>query len=1572
MISDITVVIPFYNSCHERFKNLECILKSLYTNNIKTILCEQLHSDVESDVKRLADNYSNTTYIPFIKSGLVNKSKMVNIGVAKCKTTYIWQLDADVILKWLEIISNITTQDVIKPFDFVIRLSKQESNWYMANGSIKFLKGDAKNTTSRFGPLSFIIKKEIYEREQGMNEEFEGWSWEDIEFAKRIQKKYTIETIKSHGIHLWHPDATSNEENNVKIMNKLEKNQDTSMIETYMDAKNTIPQNIRSQNVYISTDKKEINGKISLGNKLSVIIPVRIDTTDRSHNLDIVLNYFSTFFTDFELIVVEHDTNEKVRKLVEEKGFTYIFRSNAGSFHKTWNFNFGVSISRNQFILAYDCDAIFNPNAIKDALDRLVDNKVKFIYPYNTYMVEIKKHVFDNINNFDGTFISNLPLVTHTQKTFDPNTYQILYGDISWDCTGGAFMFDKKEFFISGGYNHNIISYGCEDNEINVRVVNLGYTIERLRDYNCYHLEHGRATDSHYNNFFKSNEAEFQKVKNMKSADLWNYVQNGFKHTVFDTKKVLKLENNEHRFSISFDTPENKYDLSDLDIVIPIFSDSDDRIRNLEAVLTYIEKFFINYKIYLVELESNRCKQFYHRVGTEYINGSEKYNKTRAINIGIDKGSRKYISVWDVDAILTPSGIISAMEAIRSNTYHIAYPYNGWFIDVDGESLHSLIKTFDFTNVPLFPPANANRKDFTIRFSTRINLGGGGNNGGCVLFNRETLVSLGKYNENFWQWGFEDDEIEARFENMGYARFNAKDANCYHLAHQRSPEENGMGEDYKTVNEKEYRKVLAMNKEALTCYITSGFMSMVETISLVYTNDQSKEFVEKLLAVPQIKDIFIPSDVGIHHGKIKVYNKVDNTYRNKSIYPFMIGQIVARDLDDVEDIPYITNTLSSSRRCIIEKNGSIYAYRKEYNNIVSTGNIVSFVSKHIAKAGTKKCSILLTIYGKDTLRTQEWMDRFTTWKTKDYQIIAVVHNESLLHRAYLEWCKNKGYIDNLIYAESKHGHIRGLALASKYVESDIVFVINNDMLVSKESIDWCIDNVKHPSVGAIGWHYDISEHRGTFWRDGKLDYKLRPSMSENLTDKELNKLKLAKWFTGKVFDSIGDQKRLLLPNGSFICTKKSVWDSVGGFCFNQKDYFFHDDWFSYGVLESGLNVINLPAWGDSSKPDIFLAKTDYVWKGIEDKSKLIDDIKMHDNIEDTILNLVCENKSVCVLGEEPKLLKTVSYKPVKFIDEKCDVIIVNDYVSSMELLNKYLNDNGVVIFDSNFLNTFVETTSADETIDVKGKIGIIYKNVKRESYSTIENNISGKKISDEKNGSIKFTSKNITRQKFIVLTQPRCGYNNLQLMLCNHPQINADLNIFEKNRTRISEVLEEHRTSRPDVFLNSYFDLIMSENAKKCIGFRFNVWDEPGSVPMKLVDDSYKIIMLRRRNMTAGMIDCAWAHKTGKWHPTKTETNFEPFTVDMGWADGFITGMDEKYNSWKNFYDDNDRKYLEVFYEDLFNTDVEMKKILSYLGADTKVKLWTIFKKSTSDSVYENITNRDEINKKYGDKYGII
>lgn len=254
--------------------------------------------------------------------------------------------------------------------------------------------------------------------------------------------------------------------------------------------------------------------------------------------------------------------------------------------------------------------------------------------------------------------------------------------------------------------------------------------------------------------------------------------------------------------------------------------DNPDRIENLNTIIRYYSTNIKNSKFIFIEDDKTHNKAFDF---VNFVKGSTKflfvenkstYYRTRALNIGIKAATSDVVVSLDTDCIVPIDSIYACQEALL-NGATVAWPYNGYFIDV-AEPLRGQITKNQFNYGDILKRLDGNYKlpltgvykEFLARCTSSDHLG----TGGIVMFNRNLFLSIGGYNENFIGWGCEDNEIVTRVDKLGHKKF--RDTNiqsiCFHLYH-RSAEraENPFFER----NSQEWHKIKMMNKEELESHI---------------------------------------------------------------------------------------------------------------------------------------------------------------------------------------------------------------------------------------------------------------------------------------------------------------------------------------------------------------------------------------------------------------------------------------------------------------------------------------------------------------------------------------------------------------------------------------------------------------------------------------------------------------------------------------------------------------------------------------------------------------------------------
>ena len=368
-------------------------------------------------------------------------------------------------------------------------------------------------------------------------------------------------------------------------------------------------------------------------------------------------------------------------------------------------------------------------------------------------------------------------------------------------------------------------------------------------------------------------------------------------------------------------------------------------------------------------------------------------------------------------------------------------------------------------------------------------------------------------------------------------------------------------------------------------------------------------------------------------------------------------------------------------------------------------------------------SIVLTTYGGETYHTQHCLGRIRRWKDERHELIVVCHDETPLLRAFLELCKRIGLVDVLVPAVPGHGHVRGVNLGFTHARAEVVFNVCIDMRIGAAVVDDCVARLRRDQrAGAIGWHYDWSTtFEGTAWAGDELRFALRKyddsRVAGELDAEHVANVRRAPWFTGRVFDAIGT-RRILCMNGSFFGVGKSLWERLGGF--DERVYPNHwaDDFFTYAVLDQGLDVANLPApYRCGGRRDEFEALTDLEWQGTKDPYrgqdridwKLARPVAGLDEADTTLLELLDrtldDDAPVAIAGDVP-WAPTGGRRVTAPAAGNLAVLLADRASFEPSFVDRLAPGGVLVVFDA----------PSDERLRVAGRLGIHRREPARSAY----------------------------------------------------------------------------------------------------------------------------------------------------------------------------------------------------------------------------------------------------------------
>jgi hypothetical protein len=246
--------------------------------------------------------------------------------------------------------------------------------------------------------------------------------------------------------------------------------------------------------------------------------------------------------------------------------------------------------------------------------------------------------------------------------------------------------------------------------------------------------------------------------------------------------------------------------ITNIDILMPVYIDHPDRLRNLQIAVNYLTKLGIS-NIYVNEHYKNAPKAL--DVVPNYINkditADTFYNKMECGNELFRKFSKNpYIALYDIDVLIPKKDLKQTLELFEAG-YDFVYPYNGWFYDIPLTKVQQLQN--DLTSL-------IDINECTLFCKT--------SHGGCVIFKREVFVEGGMLNPNFKNVGFDDDEINVRFMKLGYKKGRTSSP-LLHMTHHRG-ETTYNHNPYNNHNGNEVGKIDRMSMEQLKQYIKNNYV----------------------------------------------------------------------------------------------------------------------------------------------------------------------------------------------------------------------------------------------------------------------------------------------------------------------------------------------------------------------------------------------------------------------------------------------------------------------------------------------------------------------------------------------------------------------------------------------------------------------------------------------------------------------------------------------------------------------------------------------------------------------------
>ncbi len=243
---------------------------------------------------------------------------------------------------------------------------------------------------------------------------------------------------------------------------------------------------------------------------VTFLIPVRIDSSERRENLDVVLDQLSKRKRS-KIIVLEADNDSKYRVPGNCLNVTYRFvKDDNPIFYRTKYLNELLRETDTSIVGIWDTDVIVPDDQIDSSIADIRNGKSVMSFPY------------------DGRF--NFCSMEDSCVFRDNRLIEFLKEKEHLNCfihsVGGAFLVHKDYYLEAGGENEHFCGWGMEDMERVKRMEIVGLPVSRAVGA-LYHLFHYRYENSRFNSFKQEeeNRKEFLKICGMYKEPLMQYVR---------------------------------------------------------------------------------------------------------------------------------------------------------------------------------------------------------------------------------------------------------------------------------------------------------------------------------------------------------------------------------------------------------------------------------------------------------------------------------------------------------------------------------------------------------------------------------------------------------------------------------------------------------------------------------------------------------------------------------------------------------------------------------------------------------------------------------------------------------------------------------------------------------------------------------------------------------------------------------------------------------------------------------------------------------------------------------------
>ncbi len=271
-------------------------------------------------------------------------------------------------------------------------------------------------------------------------------------------------------------------------------------------------------------------------------------------------------------------------------------------------------------------------------------------------------------------------------------------------------------------------------------------------------------------------------------------------------------------------------DLTKTTFLIPVYIESPDRLRNINYVLGYLNKYFrtkvIIHEVFdgtpKIETDPFTNLEITHIHERMY---SGVLHRTRQLNEMLSIATTPVVCNYDTDVILPVESYVISQYLLDNELFDVVYPFGL------GKYQKKVSRNYDqrlFNDN--YDPARIPSDKISVDYSEY---------GHCIFFNTNSYKSIGGENEEFLSYGPEDCERYERSFNFGLRIHRIRDY-VYHFEHERTNNSNEKNTHFKS-NVQLYEKIKKMNAEELFKHYSS--MSYLNKYKFTIGKNESRNTV---------------------------------------------------------------------------------------------------------------------------------------------------------------------------------------------------------------------------------------------------------------------------------------------------------------------------------------------------------------------------------------------------------------------------------------------------------------------------------------------------------------------------------------------------------------------------------------------------------------------------------------------------------------------------------------------------------------------------------------------------------